>query len=170
MATKWILDPHHSELNFKVRHMMISNVKGGFTDFSGEIETEDDSFKNAKAKAVINTASISTNNDDRDSHLKSAEFFDVEKNPQITFSTDSMNEGATGNLTINGVTKPIQLEMEFGGTKKDPWGQMRAGFSFEGKIKRSDFGLNWNVALEAGGVLVGDDIRISGDLEFTQQA
>ncbi len=118
MATKWILDPHHSELNFRVRHMMISNVRGSFTDFAGEIETEDDNFKSAKASAVINTASINTNNEDRDNHLKSAEFFNVEANPQITFSTDSMNDDITGNLTIGGVTKAIKLEMDFGGIKK----------------------------------------------------
>lgn len=168
MSTKWKLDPTHSEINFKVRHMMISNVKGSFTEFNGEIESQDDQFKNAATTATIRTSSISTNNTDRDHHLKSAEFFDVEKNPEITFSATSLNDEITGNLTISGVTKPVKLEVEFGGIKKDPWGQMRAGFSFEGKIKRSDFGLNWNVALETGGFLVGDDIKISGDLEFIQ--
>ncbi len=166
MQTKWLLDPTHSEMNFKVRHMMISNVKGNFTDFSAEIETEDESFSTAKTTATINVASISTNNEDRDNHLKSADFLNVEAFPQIKFSTNAMNDDIKGELTIGNVTKEVKLEVDFGGIKKDPWGQMRAGFSFEGKIKRSDFGLNWNVALEAGGVLVGDEIKISGDLEF----
>ena len=166
MSTKWNLDPAHSEITFKVRHMMISNVKGEFKNFNVDLESEDENFKNVKANATIDTASISTNNTDRDNHLKSADFFNTEAHPQITFETDSLNDDITGNLTINGVTKPVKLEVDFGGINVDPWGQTKAGFSFEGKIKRSDFGLNWNAALEAGGVMVSDEVKIAGELQF----
>lgn len=168
MSTKWNLDPSHSEITFKVRHMMISNVKGEFKNFNVDLESEDENFKNVKASASIDTSSISTNNTDRDNHLKSAEFFNAEAHPQITFETDSLNDEVTGNLTINGVTKPVKLDVDFGGINVDPWGQTKAGFSFEGKIKRSDFGLNWNAALEAGGVMVSDEVKIAGELQFVK--
>lgn len=168
MANKWNLDPSHSEITFKVRHMMISNVKGSFNTFTAEMEAEDDTFKNAKVKATIQTDSISTNSADRDKHLKSEDFFNIEANPQITFETDSLNNEITGNLTMNGVTKPVQLDVEFGGINVDPYGQTKAGFSFEGKIKRSDFGLNWNAALETGGVMVSDEVKIAGELQFVK--
>ena len=168
MSTKWNLDPAHSEITFKVRHMMISNVKGEFKNFNVDLESEDENLKNVKANATIDNASISTNNTDRDNHLKSAEFFNAEAHPQITFETDSLNEEVTGNLTINGVTKPVKLDVDFGGINVDPWGQTKAGFSFEGKIKRSDFGLNWNAALEAGGVMVSDEVKIAGELQFVK--
>lgn len=168
MATKWNLDPTHSEITFKVKHMMISNVKGQFKNFSAEIESEDDTFKNAKTSATIQTDSLDTNNPDRDAHLKGEEFFNAAVNPQITFETNSLNDEITGNLTINGITKPVKLEVDFGGINVDPWGNTKAGFSFEGKIKRSDFGLNWNAALEAGGVLVSDEVKIAGELQFVK--
>lgn len=170
MATKWLLDPAHSEITFKVRHMMISNVKGQFQNFNAEIEAEDDTFEHAKTTAYIDVDSIYTNNTDRDNHLKSADFFNAEANPKITFETGTLNNHITGNLTINGITKPIKLEVEFGGISKDPWGNTKAGFTFEGKISRKEFGLNWNAALETGGVMVGDDVKISGDLQFVKQA
>ena len=168
MATKWNLDTAHSEITFKVRHMMISNVKGAFNTFTAEVEAEDDTFKNAKVTATIQTDSIDTNNADRDTHLKSADFFNVEQNPTITFESASLADDVTGYLTINGVTKPVQLEVEFGGINQDPWGNTKAGFTFEGKIKRSDFGLNWNAALETGGVLVSDEVKIAGELQFVK--
>lgn len=168
MATKWNLDTTHSEITFKVRHMMISNVKGAFNTFTAEVEAEDDTFKNAKVSATIQTDSIDTNNTDRDTHLKSADFFNAEQNPTITFESASLADDVTGHLTINGVTKPVQLEVEFGGINQDPWGNTKAGFTFEGKIKRSDFGLNWNAALETGGVLVSDDVKIAGELQFVK--
>lgn len=168
MATKWNLDPTHSEITFKVRHMMISNVKGAFNSFGAEIEAEDDTFKNAKVSATINVDSIDTNNADRDAHLKSADFFNAEANTTITFESLALTEDITGNLTINGVTKPVELEVEFGGINQDPWGNTKAGFTFEGKIKRSDFGLNWNAALETGGVLVSDEVKIAGELQFVK--
>ena len=169
MSTKWNLDPSHSEITFKVRHMMISNVKGEFRNFNAEIESDDDTFQNAKTTAYIDTDSIYTNNEDRDNHLRSADFFNVENNPKITFETSSLNDGITGNLTINGITKPVNLEVEFGGINKDPWGNTKAGFSFSGKINRKDFGLNWNSALETGGVLVSDEVKIAGELQFVKQ-
>ena len=168
MATKWNLDPTHSEITFKVRHMMISNVKGAFNSFSAEIEAEDNTFKNAKVSATVNTDSIDTNNADRDTHLKSADFFNAEANPTITFESSALSDDITGNLTINGVTKPIELDVDFGGINVDPWGNTKAGFTFEGKIKRSDFGLNWNAALETGGVLVSDEVKIAGELQYVK--
>ncbi|WP_294239284.1 YceI family protein [Chryseobacterium sp. sg2396] len=170
MATKWNLDPAHSEITFKVKHMMISSIKGNFTNFTAEIETEDDTFANAKTTATIQTDSISTNNTDRDNHLKSEEFFNAEANPTITFESSALNNEVTGNLTLNGVTKPVVLDVDFGGINVDPWGNTKAGFSFEGKINRTDFGLNWNAALEAGGVLVSDEVKIAGELQFVKQA
>ncbi len=170
MATKWNLDPAHSEITFKVKHMMISNIKGNFTDFTAEIDAEDDTFANAKTTATIQTQSISTNNTDRDNHLKSAEFFNAEANPTITFESSALNNEVTGTLTLNGVTKPVVLDVEFGGINVDPWGNTKAGFSFEGKINRKDFGLNWNAALEAGGVMVSEEVKIAGELQFVKQA
>lgn len=169
MATKWLLDPTHSEITFKVTHMMISNVKGEFRNFNAEIDSDGDTFQNAKTTAYINTDSIYTNNEDRDNHLKSADFFNAESNPQITFESSSLQDDVTGNLTINGITKPVKLEVEFGGINKDPWGNTKAGFSFTGKINRKDFGLNWNAALETGGVMVSDEVKIAGELQFVKQ-
>ncbi len=168
MATKWNLDPAHSEITFKVRHLMISNVKGEFTDFNVDLESNDDQFTNVTASAKINTESINTKSADRDAHLKGPDFFDAEKFPTITFNTSKLNDDVTGELTINGITKPVNLNVEFGGTSVDPWGNTKAGFSFDGKIKRSEFGLNWNAALEAGGVMVSDDVKIAGELQFVK--
>ena len=170
MATTWKLDPTHSEITFKVKHMMISNVKGSFQSFDAEIQSDDDTFKNAETKVTIHTDSVYTNNTDRDNHLKGADFFDAEANPKITFTTDSLNDEITGHLTLNGVTKPVELDVDFGGINTDPYGQTKAGFSFDGKINRKDFGLVWNAALETGGVMVSDEVKISGDLQFIKQA
>lgn len=170
MATTWKLDPAHSELTFKVKHMMISNMKGNFQTFDAEIQAEDDSFKNAKTTATVQTNSIYTNNADRDNHLKGADFFNVEVNPTIIFKSDSLNDEVTGNLTLNGVTKAIKLDVDFGGINVDHYGQTKAGFSFDGKISRKDFGLIYNAALETGGVMLGDEVKISGELQFIKQA
>lgn len=165
MAT-WTLDKAHSEITFKVRHMMISNVRGAFKNFDVKLETEGEDFHEVKSEAVIQTSSISTNNEERDNHLRSAEFFNTESYPEITFRASGLRDEVTGDLTINGVTKPVTLNVEFGGISKDPWGNTKAGFSFTGKIKRGDFGLTWNAALETGGLMVSDDIQIAGDLQF----
>ncbi|RYD53266.1 MAG: polyisoprenoid-binding protein [Sphingobacteriales bacterium] len=178
MATKtiWNLDPTHSELNFKVRHLMISNVKGSFRDFSGTIESLDNDFSNATVKAVIQTASIFTNNTDRDNHLKASDFFDAEQFPQITFEgrefkqLDDENYQLKGALTMHGVTKEIALDVEFGGIQQDAYGQTKAGFSFRGKLNRADFDLTWNALLEAGGVAVSEEVKIEGEAQFVRQA
>lgn len=172
--TKWVIDPSHSELTFKVKHLMIAHVKGEFKNFKAEIGGEH--FKNSPVKVSIDTASIFTNDTSRDNHLKSADFFDVEKYGTMTFESTSFTQvkddayKLQGLLTIKGVTKEVALDVEFGGTIRDPWGAEKAGFSIEGKISRKDWGLNWNAALETGGVLVSDDVKISGELEFLKQA
>jgi polyisoprenoid-binding protein YceI len=173
VKTKWVLDPSHSELMFKVKHLMITNVKGEFKNFTVEIDKED--FKNASVKVKVDTSSINTNSTERDNHLKSADFFDVENHAKMTFESTDFKPLAddeytlTGLLTIRGVSKEIALNVEFGGTIKDPWGNEKAGFSFEGKINRKDWGLNWNAALETGGVLVSDEVKISGEVQFVKQ-
>ncbi len=174
-TTKWVLDPAHSELLFKVRHLMISNVKGEFKEFNASIDAVGDDFTNAKATATIQAASVFTNQNDRDNHLRSADFFEVEKYPEIKFESkelikvDDENFKLTGALTIRGIKKDITLDVEFGGVTKDPYGQTKAGFTFNGKVNRTDFDLKWNVALETGGVLVGEDVKINGELQFVKQ-
>lgn len=178
MSTKtiWNLDPTHSELNFKVRHLMISNVKGSFRDFSGTIESIGDDFSNATVKAVIQTGSIFTNNTDRDNHLRSGDFFDAAQFPEITFEGTSFRAKSgdafelTGQLTMHGVTKEITLDVEFGGIGQDGYGQTKAGFSFKGKLNRADFGLTWNALLEAGGVAVSEEVKIDGEVQFVKSA
>ena len=173
-SVKWVLDPSHSELNFKVKHLMISNVKGEFKNFLAEIDNED--FKNGLVKVDIETSSIFTNSTDRDNHLKSADFFDVENHPAMTFESTSFKKvddndyKLKGLLTVKGISKEIVLDVEFGGTNKDPWGNEKAGFSYAGKINRKDWGLNWNTALETGGVLVSDEVHIGGEVQFVKQA
>jgi len=172
--TKWILDPTHSELLFRVKHLMITNVKGEFRKFNAEIEGEDD-FINSSITVTIDAKSIFTNDDSRDNHLRSADFFDTDNFKVLTFESSSLEKIDEGNydlkgiLTIKGVSKQISLAVEFGGTNKDPWGNEKAGFSLSGKINRKDFGLNWNAALETGGVLVGDEVKLQGEVQFVKQ-
>lgn len=171
---KWVLDSAHSELVFKVKHMMISNVKGEFKNFSIDVEGAD--IKSAAIKVVIKADSINTNNVDRDNHLKSADFFDVEKFPELTFTSKSIHQEdedeftLIGDLSIKGISKEVKLEVEFGGVGKDPWGNEKAGYSVSGKINRKDWGLNWNAALETGGFLVSDEVKFNADLQFIKQA
>lgn len=173
-AAKWVLDPTHSELTFRVKHLMISNVKGEFKSFTAEIDNED--FKNGTIKVNIATSSIFTNNTDRDNHLRSADFFDVENHQAMTFESTSFAKigddayKLKGLLTIKGISKEVLLDVEFGGINKDPWGNIKAGFSFNGKINRKDWGLNWNAALETGGVLVSDEVKIFGEVQFVKQS
>lgn len=172
-TTKWVLDPAHSEITFRVRHMMISNVRGAFTKFDASIDGED--FTESTIRAKIDANSLTTNADDRDTHLRSADFFEVEKHPEITFVSTSMEKVGEneykliGDLTIKGSTKKVTLNIEFGGYMTDPYGNEKAGFSIEGKINRKDFGLNWNGVLEAGGVMVGDEVRINADVQFKKE-
>lgn len=170
---KWVLDPTHSELNFKVKHLMITNVKGEFRTFNAAIEGED--FTTAPLSVQVDTESIFTNNNDRDGHLKSPDFFDAAQYPSITFTGKSFKKvdddeyTLTGDLTIKDVTKEVSLQVTYGGVNKDPWGNQKAGFSVKGKINRNDFGLTWNAALETGGVLVSEDVKIDAEVQFVQQ-
>jgi len=173
MATTWQLDPTHSELGFKVKHLMITNIKGEFRNFSAEIDGED--FSKATISAMIDTSSIFTNEDNRDAHLKNADFFDVDNHKEMTFKGSSLNKiddenfELTGMLSIKGISKEIKLGVEYGGTSTDPWGNEKMGFSINGKINRSDYGLNFNAALETGGFLLGEEVKISADLQFVKK-
>ena len=174
-TTKWLLDPAHSELTFKIKHLMISNVSGAFKNFSAKVETEGADFSKANINLTADMNSISTNNGQRDAHLLGSDFFEVEKFPQLKFTstgieqTDNESFNLHGNLTIKGVTKPVKLTMEFNGIVKDPQGQEKAGFLVSGKINRSDWGINLNVALEAGGLMLGEDVRIQSEVQFIRQ-
>ncbi|MGJ1421606.1 YceI family protein [Sphingobacterium spiritivorum] len=174
MATIWNLDSAHSELEFKVKHMMISNVKGLFQDFEIQLEGNGEDLTSATIKAAIKTDSINTKNEQRDQHLKSGDFFDAANYPEIKFVSTSIVKksedefAVTGDLTIKDVTKAITLDVDFGGVAVDPWGNSKAGYTFSGKINRSDFGLTWNAALETGGVMVSEEVKISGDIQFSK--
>lgn len=172
--TKWVLDPTHSELTFKVKHMMIANVKGEFKSFSVMVHGED--ILKSSLNVSMDATSINTNNTDRDNHLKSADFFDVQNHKELSFKSTSFKQKdedeyeLKGILTIKGISKEVALEVEFGGSNKDPWGNQKAGFSVKGKINRKDWGLNWNAALETGGVLVSDEVKIFGEVQFVKQS
>jgi polyisoprenoid-binding protein YceI len=165
---KWVLDPAHSQVQFSVKHLGISTVRGTFDAFSGSIDEE-----NGQATAVtveIDVASLNTGNGQRDGHLKSPDFFDVENHPKATFSLTKFERSgddviATGDLTIRGSTKPVTLKGEIGGPATDPWGNQKVSATLETKIARKEWGLVWNVALEAGGVLVSDDVKLSIDIQ-----
>ena len=174
-TTKWVIDPTHSEIGFKVKHMMFTNVSGKFSKFDATIEVEDNDFENAKIEFTGAIDSVTTGNADRDTHLLSADFFDAVQFPEIKFSATSftkINESEyelVGDLNLHGVTKSLELATEFGGLMKDPWGKTKMALSLEGKINRKDWGLNWNSVLETGGVLVSDEVRLNIELQFLQQ-
>ncbi|AWA30423.1 hypothetical protein HYN48_10160 [Flavobacterium magnum] len=174
-TTKWVIDPTHSEIGFKVKHMMFTNVSGKFDKFDAAIETEGDHFENAKVHFTGQTDSINTGNADRDNHLRSADFFNAEQFPEMKFESNSftkITEGdyeLHGNLTLHGETKPVRLAVEFGGLMKDPWGNTKAGLSITGKLNRKDWGLTWNAALETGGVLVSEEVKLAIELQFIKQ-
>ena len=167
-----VIDPAHSRVQFKVKHLMISNVLGSFKEFEGKATMVENDIASTVVIFSINAASIDTEAPDRDTHLKSADFFDVEKFPKIEFEgkgliqKDEDNYELKGILTIKGISKPVTLDIEFGGFMTDPWGNKKAGFSVTGEINRKDWGMGWNAALEAGGVLVGEKIKLNFDLEF----
>lgn len=174
-TTKWALDPTHSELQFKVKHLMITTVTGSLKSFSADLTSEGDEFTNAAISFKGELSSLDTGNTDRDNHLKSADFFDAEQFPSMEFKSitvekDGDDYKVTGDLTIKGITKSIKLTAEFGGIATDPWGQTKAGFTLSGKLNRSDFGLTWNAALETGGVMVSEEVKILGELQFIKQA
>ena len=168
--TAWKLDPAHTLVEFSAKHLMITTVKGRITDIEGTIYSDEKDLKSSSVEATLKAVSLDTRTDQRDQHLRSADFLDVEKYPEIRFRStriqgDKQSFKLTGDLTIRDVTKPITLDVEFEGETKDPWGGERIGFSATGKIDRREFGLTWNQALEAGGVVVGNDIKISVDAE-----
>lgn len=175
--TVWNVDTAHSEIGFSVKHMMISKAKGSFDDFSAEIEADVDDLTDSKVEVKIDASSINTRQEGRDEHLRSADFFDVEKYPNITFvATDikkksDNNYDVTGDFTMVGTTKPVTIDVVFEGQSKDPMsGNTVAGFSGETTINRKDFGLTWNAAVETGGVLVGDEVKIHIEIEAHKEA
>lgn len=175
--TKWGIDPMHSEIGFKVKHLMFTNVRGTFKEYDASIYTTAEDFMSAEIDLWLNPASIDTGDSKRDAHLRSADFFDVENFREINFTgntyVDVDNEGSYvlyGDLTIKGIKKQIKLDVEFGGVVKDPWGNHKAVFNINGKINRKDWSLNWNAALETGGVLVSEDVWISCEVQLTRQS
>ena len=169
-AGTWAIDPTHTEVGFVARHLMVSKVRGSFTDVSGTV-TVAENVTESVADVVIKTASVSTGTADRDGHLKSADFFDAETYPDMTFvSTGFDGETLTGDLTIKDVTKPVTLDVEFNGVATDPWGNEKAGFEATADINRTDWNLNWNAALEKGGVLVSEKIKLVLDVQLAKQA
>ena len=170
MATKWNLDPSHSEVQFKVKHMVISTVTGNFDHFNAGVESNSNDFSDAKFEFDAKIESINTKNSDRDGHLKSADFFAAEQFPEMKFESTSgiQNGKIDGTLEIRGEKKPITLNADFGGVITDPWGLERAGFEFSGEINRKDYGLGWSQVTEAGGLVVSDKVKLLVNLEFTQ--
>lgn len=176
MATTWKLDPMHSEVQFKVKHLMITTVTGYFQKFDLEVETEGEDFNTAsKIEFTADIDSISTNNEQRDAHLKSADFFNAEEHGELKFvgkKYEAKGDEAVlhGDLTIRGITKPLSVKVEFGGIVVDPYGQTKAGFTVDGKISRKDFGLTWNAVTEAGAIVVSDEIKIHCEIQLVKQA
>ena len=172
--TKWGIDPTHSEVQFKVKHLVIATVTGFFKKFNGSVESQNDDFNGATVNFNIEVGSIDTNQTDRDNHLKSPDFFAAEQHPNIEFKNGVLKKVSgnqytlTGPLTIRGTTKTVTLDVEFGGTMADPWGNFKAGFEVNGKINRKDFGLNWSAVTEAGGVVVGDDVKLHINVELVR--
>jgi polyisoprenoid-binding protein YceI len=173
---KWTVDQSHSSIGFEVKHMMVSKVKGQFTNYTAEVEAEDlTDLTTASIQFEFDVASINTNSEDRDNHLKSADFFSTEEFPKITFTSTNISKDGddyqvTGDLTIKDVTNPVTFNVEYGGKGTNPWGVEVYGFEGETKINREEFGLTWNAALETGGVLVGKDIKIKVELELNPVA
>jgi polyisoprenoid-binding protein YceI len=174
-TTKWTLDPTHSEVQFKIKHLVISTVTGSFKSFEGSMQSEGDTFENAQVEFSLNVDSIDTNQEMRDGHLKGEEFFDAAKYPTIKFeSTSFVKDGdgykVTGNLTMKDVTKAVTLEAEYGGTAVDFYGNTKAGFEVTGKINRKEFGLTWGGITEAGAIVLGDDVKLIANVQFAKQA
>ncbi|GAB5465209.1 MAG: YceI family protein [Candidatus Kapaibacteriales bacterium] len=167
---KWVIDPAHSEIEFKVKHMMISTVTGRFNSFEGHLEAENDQFDPADINVSIDVNSISTNNQDRDNHLKSEEFFSAEKHPHMHFKSKELKgDKLIGDLTIKDVTKQVELDVEQNGVAVDPYGQTKAGFEAVGNISRKEFGLTWNAVTEAGNIVVGDNVKMIINSQFIKK-
>ena len=175
-ATKWAIDANHSEIGFKVKHLMITNVAGKFDKFEGSIESEGDDFVNAKINFTAEAASVNTGQPQRDGHLQSPDFFDVAKFPKIKFENSKLEKvsgdkyALSGDLTIKGVTKPVKLDVEFAGIAKDMQGNTKAGFEITGKINRTDFGLTFNAPLETGGVVLSEEVKLLINAQLIKQA
>ena len=174
-TTKWVVDPMHSEIQFKVKHLVISTVTGSFKSFEGTLETEGNDFAKAKISVTINTDSIDTNQLQRDEHLKSADFFDAAQFPQIIFNSTSVKKSGndefevTGDLKIKGVSKSVTMFAEYGGSTDDFYDNTKAGFEVTGKVSRKGFGLTWEGVTEAGSVVVGDEIKLFANIQFAKQ-
>jgi polyisoprenoid-binding protein YceI len=174
--TKWVLDPTHSELGFKIKHLMITNVSGNFKEIEAEVQTEGEDFTTAIIEAKIKSASINTNNEQRDGHLRTSDFLEAEKYPEIIFKStrveklDNENFFVYGDLTLKGITKPVKLNVEYSGITKDPWGGERSGVIITGKINRSEWGVTFNTVLETGGVALSDEIKIHSEIQLVKQA
>jgi polyisoprenoid-binding protein YceI len=175
-TTKWILDPTHSELGFKIKHLMISNVSGSFKNFDVVVETdEENDFSTAKVALKADMSSINTNNEQRDAHLKGSDFFSVDLHPEMEFSSkevemiDDENFKLHGDLTLRGITHPVTLNVEYSKVTRDPWGGERAGFIVTGKINRSQWGVNFNSIMDTGGLGLGEEVRISSELQLVKQ-
>lgn len=176
MSTKkWSVDPAHSEIQFKVKHLVISTVTGSFGEFSGEATTPEDTFEGGEISVTIKAASINTNNEQRDGHLKSADFFETEGHPEITIKTTSIKKidddeyAIVADLTMKGVTKAIEFKGDYGGQATDGYGNTKVGLEISGKLNRKDFGLNWNAVVEGGGLTVSEDVKLIANLQFIQQ-
>jgi len=175
--TKWSIDTAHSEIGFKVKHLMVTNVRGKFTEYDASIVTTGEDFLSAEIDFWLNPASVNTGDEKRDGHLKSADFFDVGHFKEINFTADTLEKIGSnkyamyGDLTIKGIKKRIKLDVEFAGVANDPWGNHKAGFSINGEINRKEWGLIWNAPLETvGGVLVGDEVTINCEIQLTKQS
>ena len=174
VRTTWAIDPAHSEIHFKVKHMMVSTVTGAFNDFEGSLTTESEDFENAEITFSAGTNSIDTRNKQRDEHLKSDDFFNAAQFPKLTFQSKSFTKKSngdyrlTGDLTIRDHTHEVELNVEYNGTAVDPYGQTKAGFEISGKINRKDFGLKWNALTEAGGVMVSEEVRLALNVQLVK--
>ncbi|HEY4788991.1 MAG TPA: YceI family protein [Bacteroidales bacterium] len=175
VKTKWAIDPAHTEIQFKVKHLVISTVSGKFEKFDGAVYASSNDFSDAEVEFSADVNSVNTGQADRDGHLKSPDFFDVANHPKITFKSTGVKKTGdseyqmTGDLTIRGITKPVQLTVEHGGTTKDPWGNTKAGFEITGKINRKDFGLTWSAVTETGGLVVADEVKLQMAVELAKQ-
>lgn len=174
VKTTWAIDPYHSEILFKVKHLVISTVSGKFEKFEGSVITNGDDWNNAAVEFSADIDSINTGVGDRDGHLKSADFFDSANYPKLTYKSTSFKKKGDnefvvkGDLTIRGTTRTVELKVDFGGIMKDPYGNIKAGFELSGKINRKEFGLNWSALTEAGGMVVADDVKLSLNVELAK--
>lgn len=171
---KWAIDPMHSEIQFKVKHLVIATVTGNFEKFDGGLEVSSDDFSEAKVSFTADVDSVNTKVADRDAHLKSADFFDAANHPRISFTSKKLRKTGeseyilTGDLAIRGITREVDLHVDFGGIMVDPWGNTKAGFELSGKVNRKEYGLHWNAVTEAGGVVVSDEVKILASVELVK--